>query len=55
MLLTAAESTFAIFWPKRGACSTTAVSMSGSFRSCVKRAVPLDFAFESVRRVSLPM
>jgi hypothetical protein len=29
--------------------------MSGSFTSCVKRAVPLDFARESVRRTSLPM
>ncbi len=42
-------------WPKRGACATTAVSMSGSFTSCVKDAVPLDFAFESVRGTCLPM
>ena len=41
--------------PKRGACATTAVSMSGSFTSCVKRAVPFDFAFESVRGTCLPM
>ena len=55
MPVTLAESKRASFWPKRGAWATTAVSMSGSFTSCVKRAVPFDFAFESVRGTCLPM
>jgi hypothetical protein len=43
------------FAPKRGGCRTTAVSMPGSLTSCVKIALPFDFARASVRAAGLPM
>ncbi len=41
--------------PKRGGCATTAVSIPGSFTSCVYIAVPVDFACASVRGARWPM
>jgi hypothetical protein len=41
--------------PKRGACATTAVSMSGSLKSWVKIAVPFALARASLRAACLPM
>ena len=55
MPCTPAASKLATFAPKRGGCATSAVSMPGSFWSCVKIAVPFDFAFESTRGTCLPM
>ena len=53
--MTADESKLFNFWPNRGACATTAVSMSGSLKSCVNIAVPFDLALASVRGTCLPM